>query len=207
MLTKEKIKNNKYYLISFFALLLFLAIGAIAYYYLFLKNRDLSQIVQDKPMPEQNLEPFIAGQAELDNLILLLNTDFIYQPREDETIRFPEEFKELKEGNELDFALFTAYSLRTAGLGEAAVLRYKYQREEAESNINTIVIFRGHNLPPKHIAFGTEGARVFNYGWSFEDLFRAEEQRLGITITEHQMFLLWPLPSQEDLLTKEWQTR
>ena len=164
------------------------------------------EVIDDQDI-EQDFEAAVAGIETLDNLVDKLNTEFVFQQRQDREIRFPEEFFELRQGNQLDFALFSAYALRTNNLGEAAVIRYKYLDEQGQQRINTVVAFRGPDLPPKHIAFGPEGAQAFTYGWSFEELFQMEEQRLGITITEYEIFLLWPLPTAEDLWPDQWRQR
>ena len=152
----------------------------------------------------QDFRVVVTGNEMFDNLITKLNTEFTYQQREDKEIRFPQEFFELKEGNQLDFALFTAYTLRTNNLGEAAVMKYKYLDEQNEQKVNTVVVFRGLDLPPKHIVFEPKGVQVFTYGWSFEELFQIEEQRLRITIIGHEVFLLWPLPTADDLWAEQW---
>lgn len=142
-----------------------------------------------------------------DELINKLNADFVFQERDDRHVRYPQEFFELKQGNELDFALFTAHALRYRMLGEVAVARYRYETDQNQENIGTVVIFRGRDLPPKYIAFGQEGARAFDYGWSFDELWQKEEERIGAKITGHRTHLLWPLPRAEDIWSDEWRAR
>lgn len=186
----RKIKNQ-YLLVLLFFLILFLVISA---YYLFFQE-DKKEVIE-MPNIEKNLKKAAIG---LDSLIEKLNTEFMFQQREGKKIYFPEKFSELKQGNELDFALYTAQTLKLENLGEVAIMRYSYLNQKKEQGIGTVVIFRGINLPPKYITFGENGAEVFTYGWSFRGLFQIEEQRLGVTINNYELFLLWPLPSTEDL--------
>lgn len=220
MFSKEKIKKNKYFLIVFF---LFLLSFLLLAFYLFLRKNY--QPINEAPIEEEVNQPVVslpdspAQDSEkdfkttiteirtLNNLIDYLNTKFVFQEREDKNIRFPEEFFELKQGSELDFALFSAYLLKSNNLGEVAIMRYKYLDEREQQGINTVVIFRGTDLPPKHIAFGAKGTQIFIYGRSFEELFRAEEQRLELIITGYEIFLLWPLPEVEALWPEEWRQR
>lgn len=142
----------------------------------------------------------------LNDLINKLNTEFIFQERNDRQVLAPEEFYALKRGNQLDFAIFTAFVLKNQNLGEVAVLRYKYIDQDTE-RIGSGVIFRGSDLPPKYIRFGQGGTEVITYGWSFEELFRLEEERKGVVISGYKIFLLWPLPNAEILWPEEWISR
>lgn len=221
MSLREKIKKNKRILILFSILLVLLAVFVYRAYYLFplkleYEGEKIALPIYEAEIPPkkdiapqrlygEELRTAIARITTIDDLINWLNTQFVFQEREDGTVRSIQEFFELKQGNELDFALFSAYVLRRNGLGEASVIRYRYSINQGEQRIGTVVAFRGHDLSPKHITFGAEGARAQAYGWSFVEMFEMEERRIGATITDWQMFLLWPLPSEEDLRTKEWQ--
>lgn len=205
-------KNKKILLIIFFILL----VGGLTIfaYYLFLPQLQ----IQDKkeisvlPTPADEIEIFngeesrtaIAQITNLDNLIKFLNTEFVFQEREDRHVRSQQEFFGLRGGNELDFAMLSAYVLRRQELGEAAIMRYRYSKNQNEQRIGTVVVFRGHDLPPKYITFGAEGVRAQAYGWSFGELFQMEEQRIGTKITGYQLFVLWPLPGVEDLWPEQW---
>ena len=51
---------------------------------------------------------------------------------------------------------------------------------------------------PKTIIFTKEGTSIYPHGWSFEEMFQKEEQRLGTKITEYAVSYwtdkgeLWP---------------
>jgi hypothetical protein len=199
---KETIKKNKIIIILFSLLLIILFIFS------FYPIKDV-QVEKELPplVEEKEFTATIIQITTLDKLITKLNTEFTFQKRDDRSVRSPQEFFELKQGNELDFAMFSAYILKYNGLGEVAIARYKYLINQNQEKIGTVVIFRGHNLPPKYITFGQEGARIFDYGWSFEELWRTEEQRIKAVITAYKIFLLWPLPPLEELWPTEWQQR
>lgn len=153
------------------------------------------------------LEEWIIGIDSHIKLVDKLNAGFVFQDRNDRQVRLPEEFFALKQGNQLDFAVFIAFVLRDRGLGEVAVFRYRYIINQGAERIGSAVVFRGHDLPPKYISLSKESAEAIAYGWSLEELLRIEEQRIGATITHHRTFLLWPLPDAESLWPEEWDKR
>lgn len=177
-------------------------------------QKDLRQVAPQPPRAvplnaeaKRQLLTALRGITNHTDLINKLNAEFAFQERDGKQVRAPEEFFALKQGNQLDFALFTAFALRQQNLGEVAVLRYRYIINQGKERIGSGVIFRGRDLPPKYISFGPNGAEVMPYGWSFDELFQMKERRIGAKITGYRIFLLWPLPTAEDLWLEEWQGR
>jgi hypothetical protein len=212
---REKIKKSKILLILFSVLFGLLIVFVI--YFLLPENeiplvreippQPLPGVIPPPPLPEGEFAAAITEITTFNDLINKLNIEFVFQEREDRQVRSPQEFFGLRQGNELDFAIFSAYVLKYLELGEAAVMRYKYLNVQNEQRIGTAVIFRGIDLPPKYIIFEPNNIRAVAYGWSFEELFRMEEQRIGTRITGYEIFLLWPLPTVEQLWPAEWRQR
>lgn len=92
-----------------------------------------------------------------------------------------------------EVSVFSAKVLEYHGF-EAIVLRYRYQR-----GIHTATLLRDGDLP-KYITTTDTGIGIVAYGWSFEDFFQKEEERLGITIIDYARFL----PGETNLIPKEW---
>lgn len=160
------------------------------------------------PATEEDLRLLVAQMTNLTDLVNKLNTEFIYQKRDDKIVRLPIEFLTYRAGNELDFAVFSAFVLKEHQLGEVAVIRYRYLGNEGQKNIKTGVVFRGEAMPPQYLRFGLEGVFAIPYGWSYQDLFQIEEKRTGKTIIDYQVFLLWPpIPNEENLWPEEWHQR
>ena len=124
-------------------------------------------------------------------LIDYLNENFKIEDRKQVPFLPPEEFFERKKGTSWDFAIFTSYVLWKNNY-DASIVRYKY-----DSKINAVVVFRDKDVP-KTIIFTEKGTSIYPHGWSFEEMFQKEEQRLGTKITEYAVSYwtdkgeLWP---------------
>ncbi|MCF7820609.1 MAG: hypothetical protein K9M44_04035 [Candidatus Pacebacteria bacterium] len=83
--------------------------------------------------------------------------------------------------NLADFSYLSSYLFKNMGL-EPGVIRYEYGGEN-----NLVVVFRDKDAP-KYITFTDNGVLMFEHGWSFEDLIKAEENRLNIVIDRYAYF-------------------
>ena len=139
----------------------------------------------------ENFEEVIKQLNTSQKLIDYLNKNFIIEDREQTEFLLPQEFFEKKKGTSWDFAVFTSYVLWKNNY-DASIVRYKY-----DSKINAVIVFRDKDLP-KTIIFTKKGPSIYPHGWSFEEMFQKEEQRLGIKITEYAVSYwtdkgeLWP---------------
>jgi len=150
-----------------------------------------SSTEKEKPSISENFEEAIKQLDTSQKLIDYLNENFKIEDREQIEPLLPEEFFEKKKGISWDFAVFTSYVLWKNHY-DASIVRYKY-----DGKINAVVVFRDKDLP-KTIIFTKKGVSVYPHGWSFEEMFQKEEQRLGTKITEYTISYwtdkgeLWP---------------
>ena len=101
-----------------------------------------------------------------------------------------------------DMALFAAHTLYQNDF-TSFVIKYQYVSEDGDkSGVNFVAEFRDTDLP-KYIYFDEQGAHLVHHGWSFEDLCRKEEERLGIKITKYGTIS----PLATELVPKEWVER
>lgn len=125
-------------------------------------------------------------------LIDYLNQNFIIEERNQSNPLMPKEFFEAKKGTQWDFAVFTTYVLWKNHY-DSSIIRYKY----GEGKINAVVVFRDKDLP-KTIVFTSKEVFMYPHGWSFEEMFQKEEERIGEKITEYAVSYwtdkgeLWP---------------
>lgn len=146
---------------------------------------------KEKPSISENFEEAIKQLNTSQKLIDYLNENFKIEDRDQTEPLLPEEFFEKKKGTSWDFAVFTSYVLWKNHY-DASIVRYKY-----DGKINAVVVFRDKDVP-KTIIFTKEGTSIYPHGWSFEEMFQKEEQRLGTKITEYAVSYwtdkgeLWP---------------
>ena len=140
------------------------------------------------------------NQLDVSNkLIGFLNKKFNFETRKSEIALQPEEFFKNKKGNEIDFAVFVAHVLDYHKY-ETGIIQYR--TDNNQQPIGTVIIFRDKDLP-KYIFFNQGKTYLLHHGWSFEELFQKEDQRLSIQITEFAIFY----PNVFDLTNKNWVKR
>jgi len=126
-----------------------------------------------------------------------LNNNFKLVAREGNIAYSPKDFLEKKEGGEQDFAVFTSYVLNEHNF-ISFTFAYEYENDN-QRGIKYVTSVRDTNLP-KYIYFDESGAHAVHYGWSFRDLCRKEEERLGIKILRYGTVS----PTSVDLNLQEW---
>lgn len=94
----------------------------------------------------------------------------------------PSELLNSKEGNKSDVATFIRNILDRQGLYSSTIV-YSYIENDQE-NIDIIVPFRDVD-EPKYIYFEDNKAHMTHHGWSYTEMFEAEEKRKSITIESH----------------------
>ena len=137
-------------------------------------NND-QEVTQD----EYKYQDILEKTENPEDLITYLNNDFELVDDEDQNL---EEFLSSQKGSKEDFLYFLADILYDAGL-HGGVITY---RSEDES-VNSVTMFRGEDLP-SYIYFDSDNLVKDNHGWSFEDLFNKEEERLGVEIRDYKIF-------------------
>lgn len=152
----------------------------------------------EKATTTQSFNEIIPQLNTSQKLIDYLNENFKLEETEQEKPKTPEQFFEDKKGTQWDFAIFTSYIL-WKNKYDAAIIRYKYD----SGKINVVVVFRDTDLP-KTIIFTPEGVLSYPHGWSFDEMFQKEEERLGIQIKEYAVSY-WT--DKGELWPEEWTKR
>ncbi|KUK66182.1 MAG: Calcium-binding acidic-repeat protein (ARP), partial [Parcubacteria bacterium 34_609] len=149
------------------------------------------------PSPEELFRKEIEELNTTQKIIDYLNNNFKLVPREGNIAYSPQDFFEKKEGGEQDFAVFTSYVLHEHDF-VSFTFAYEYENNN-QRTIKYVTSVRDTDLP-KYIYFDESGARAVHHGWSFRDLCRKEEERLGIKILRYGMVS----PMLVDLNPQEW---
>jgi len=118
-------------------------------------------------------------------LVDFLNEYFIIEERPGLVAYSPEEFFEKKKGAAHDFAVFSAYVLKENGF-VASVFRFNY-RVNDQQGTHVVTVFRDQDAA-RYLTVTDLGVKMFLHGPSFEDLIRAEEQRLNVKAYEYTFF-------------------
>jgi predicted ribonuclease YlaK len=100
--------------------------------------------------------------------------------------------------NLADFTYFTSYLLQSMNI-ESGVIEYEYG-----DKVNLVVVFREEDIP-KYITFTDKGVLMFEHGWSFEDLIKAEENRLNISIDRYAYFPAETIDFSQIVNPYDWQ--
>jgi len=175
-------------------ILLGITFGILAYLNIMVNQKDTDfegTIVSDAEFKE-----VVAQLDTSEKLIDYLNRYFTIEDRGGDKAYVPEEFFEKKKGEPWDSAVFISYIL-FKNKYESAIMRYKYKDQTEKEGINAAVVFRDGDIP-KTIIFTSSGAEIYAHGWSFEDMFQKEEERLNIGIQEYSISYwtdageLWP---------------
>lgn len=100
--------------------------------------------------------------------------------------------------NLADLVYLTAYLLEGIGL-EPGIIRYDYGNQT-----NLLVLVREGDLP-LYLYFAKNNVFLGEAGWSFRDLMRTEEKRLGIQIERYAYFPANTLDFSEVVAPFQWQ--
>jgi hypothetical protein len=142
------------------------------------KEPEISGITED-------FDNIVATLSSSEALVDFLNSYFEREKREGFVAYSPQEFYQKERGTAYDFAVFAAYVLRKNGF-EAGVIRFNY-RNNGEKRSHTVTVFRDTDLP-KYITVTDGDVEIFHHGWSFNELIKAEEERLNVKISEYAYF-------------------
>ena len=161
---------------------------------------------EEFPAPEDiiDLNSFETDLSQLNNshkLVATLNNYFDWEERSGFQALEPAEFYERRLGSEQDLAAFTAYSLYRNGF-IAFVFTYRHEDDQGRDSTHFGVAFR-EDEQPKYIFLDEDRVRLVHYGWSFEDLCRFEESRLGGRVVSYGTVS----PQATDLTPEKWINR
>lgn len=126
----------------------------------------------------------VINQVQKPNDIInfLNNNNFKYISSDDDSDVDLEKFYNSKQGRDIDFAFF---------IGKSLAKNYIPFLFAYEDNYKTfyVVAFRDDDLP-KYIYVDNQGVHMVHHGWSFNDLCKKEEERLGIKIQRYGTLFL-----------------
>lgn len=133
-------------------------------------------------------------------LLNYLKENFILEEKDVFFSLSPREIFERKKGNSFELAIFTSYVLWYHG-HEVSIIKYKTDKGRE----NTVIVFRDRDLP-KTIIFNQSEPLFYPHGWSFEEMFKKEEEKLREEIKEHSLFY-WSdsgklLPEKEEWIKR-----
>jgi len=147
---------------------------------------------------------FETDLSQLNNshkLVATLNNYFDWAERSGSQALKPAEFYERRLGGEQDLAAFVASSLYHHGF-IALVFTYRHEDNQGRESTHFGVAFREGEWP-KYIFLDEDRVRLVHYGWSFEDLCRFEESRLGGRVVSYGTVS----PEATDLTPAAWINR
>ena len=159
----------------------------------------LTQTCTYIPSPEELFRKKVEELNTVQKLINYLNNNFTFASREGNVAYSPKDFFEKKEGGEQDFAAFASYILHENNF-ISFTLAYEYESNN-QKQIKYVTSVRDTDLP-KYIYFDNGKVETISHGWSFRDLCRKEEERLGIRILRYGTVS----PLSIELNPKEWGT-
>jgi len=175
--------------------LILICLGSLAVLLLVVFNDSLNENVNNKQddlsSNEEKIIEYsddykeVIAQIEKSNDIInfLNNNNFKYISSEndvdiDVADIDTEEFYNLKKGKDVDFAFFIGKTLSSINY-----IPFIFTYED-DLRAYYVVAFRDTDLP-KYIYVDEGGVHMVHHGWSFKDLCKKEEERLGIKIKRY----------------------
>jgi len=167
------------------------------------ENVSREEVIEEEEDDEEDIERTrirVERDSDLEELISKLNTSekllgylnedlsIVQEPIDDWAAKHPKQLIADGQGNQVDILVFSAFVLQENGY-ESGLMRYRYRDEDnSEEKENIVVPFRDTDVP-KYIFIDDGEVRMSHHGWSFEEMFSDEEERLDIVITEYATFL------------------
>jgi len=137
-------------------------------------------------------------------LLAFLNEYFVIQPKPNNFQALSlDDFYDIKKGSTFDFTVFIANVLNFHNY-KTGIIRLDYHTMDEDTGSYAVVIFRDNDLP-KYIVATESGVFMFHHGWSFYDLIKAEQQRLGIKIYRYAYFPVGSYDFTVPIKPYEWE--
>jgi len=155
--------------------------------------------IEYRPLNEEQMN-LISKIKSSQDLINYINQNISIESSVGLLSKQPSELLSTKSGEIQDVAYLSNYILLRNGLFSSLIL-YSY-KENNKEEYNIIVPFRDIDVP-KYIYFNKNEAVAINHGWSFEEMFQKEEERLGLKIIRYNILN----PKTGFLETSEWLSR
>lgn len=137
--------------------------------------------VEPKPFTEDQLS-IIRQINTSEDLINYINSNISIKPQIDILTKQPSEVLSTMEGNKSDVASLINELLNRQGLYSSTIL-YAYINN-GEEYIDLIIPFRDVD-EPRYIYFEDNGINMMHHGWSYDEMFKAEEARASLSIESY----------------------
>ena len=115
-------------------------------------------------------------------IIDFINSNISIKPQIDILTKQPSEVLSTMEGNKSDVASLINELLNRKGLYSSTIL-YTYTNN-GEEYIDLIIPFRDVD-EPRYIYFEDNGINMMHHGWSYDEMFKAEEARASLSIESY----------------------
>ncbi len=115
-------------------------------------------------------------------IIDFINSNISIKPQIDILTKQPSEVLDTMEGNKSDVASLINELLNRQGLYSSTIL-YAYINN-GEEYIDLIIPFRDVD-EPRYIYFEDNGINMMHHGWSYDEMFKAEEARASLSIESY----------------------
>ena len=115
-------------------------------------------------------------------IIDFINSNISIKPQIDILTKQPSEVLSTMEGNKSDVASLINELLNRQGLYSSTIL-YAYINN-GEEYIDLIIPFRDVD-EPRYIYFEDNGINMMHHGWSYDEMFKAEEARASLSIESY----------------------
>jgi hypothetical protein len=137
------------------------------------------------------IEPILLSEDQLltisqinnsQEIIDFINSNISIKPQIDILTKQPSEVLSTMEGNKSDVASLINELLNRQGLYSSTIL-YAYINN-GEEYIDLIIPFRDVD-EPRYIYFEDNGINMMHHGWSYDEMFKAEEARASLSIESY----------------------
>lgn len=164
---------------------------------------------QEETSPDPKSVISVQSESELEETINNIDTsekllDFLNEfeivPTTNWVSQEPDVLVKEKKGSQVDILTLAALILDYQGY-EVGIIRYNFEKN-CESNSQVVTVFRDVE-EPMCITVADDKVEMFHYGWSFDELFEAEEERRNIEILEYAVFY----PGVLNLTPPSWSER
>ena len=146
------------------------------------KDIDTSSIsVETLPFSDDQLLT-ISQINSSQEIIDFINSNISIKPQIDILTKQPSEVLDTMEGNKSDVASLINELLNRQGLYSSTIL-YAYINN-GEEYIDLIIPFRDVD-EPRYIYFEDNGINMMHHGWSYDEMFKAEEARASLSIESY----------------------
>lgn len=209
----------------FSSALILLVVASLLFFHHFSETKELNgdEVIEDRKEVDDregiertritmregsDLKELVSELNTSDRLLEYLNKNLtvVQEPIDEWIAKHPEQLISDEKGNRVDVMVFSAFVLQENN-HESVILRYRFEgKDDDETGENIVVVFRDTDVP-KYIFTDNSGVRMRHHGWSFDEMFSEEEERLDVEITQYANFLPRYLELKVEFDRPEWWER